>query len=71
MEHKKFILIKDYRTKEGTISKGNEITLFREMVFLNGGLIMPSYQAEILSLISDENLRKEYLKEVKIVQNKI
>ena len=40
---KRFMLIQDIEGREGIIPMGSEVTLFRGFVYLNGGMVMPSY----------------------------
>lgn len=70
-EQKKYVFIKPYGTKEGIIPEGSEIIVFRDIIYLNGGMIHPAYQQVLMNIISNNNLNNEYLKEVSIIQNKI
>ena len=69
--HKKYVLTKNYTIKDGTLKQGDEITLLRDNIYYNGGMVMPSYYGTILNLVRDEKLRNEYLKEVSIIYNKV
>ncbi len=71
MKQRKFILIKDYTTKDGVIKQGSDIILFRGLIYLNGGMVLPAYATSIKRLIDDETLNREYLREVEIIKNKI
>ena len=67
----KYFFKKAYKTPEGVIPEGSEIILFRNMVFLNGGMIHLAYQRLIKDLVADEAFKSEYLKEVPIIHNKL
>lgn len=68
---KKYVFIKSFCTKEGVIPIGTEIILFRGNVYMNGGMLYPSYKSLILNLIKNKELKDEYLEEFKIINNKI
>jgi hypothetical protein len=36
-----------------------------------GGMVHPAYQKILLNIIQNEDLKEEYLKEVRIINNKI
>ena len=38
---------------------------------MNGGMVHPAYQKILLNIIQNEDLKEEYLKEVRIINNKI
>lgn len=71
MNQTRYVFKKAYQTSEGTIPEGSEITLFRDMVFLNGGMIHLAYQRLIKELVNDEAFKNEYLKELPIIRNKV
>lgn len=71
MDQKRYVFLKDYKTQEGTIKQGSEVTLFRGFVYLDGGMLMPSYKSLIMNIINNDKLRDEYLKEVQIIANKV
>lgn len=68
---KKYIFKKDYATDEGIIRQGSELVLFRGLIYLNGGIILPAYQKFLLKILETPQLRKEYLLEEEIIENKI
>lgn len=68
---KKFIFKKDYKSDEGVIYAGRELMVVRGAVYLDGGMLMPSYQKEFMNLILDDKLREEYLQEERIIYNKV
>lgn len=71
MRQRKYAFIKPYSSREGVIPEGSEIIVFRDVVYLNGGMIHPAYQQMLMNIVQNENLNKEYLKEVQVIQNKI
>ena len=71
MNQTRYVFKKAYHSSEGTIPEGSEITLFRDMVFLNGGMIHLAYQKLIKEWINDEAFRNEYMKELPIIRNKV
>ena len=71
MEQRKYVFIKPYNSKEGVIPEGSEIIIFRNVVYLNGGMIHPAYQQTLMDIVTNKRLNNEYLKEVSIIQNKI
>lgn len=68
---KKFIFKKDYKSDEGVINAGRELMVVRGAIYLDGGMLMPSYQREFMRLITDDKLRDEYLQEERIIYNKV
>lgn len=68
---KKYVFIKKFITNEGYIPEGTEIVFFRDGIYMNGGLLQPSYYNIIQNIIDNDALRKEYLKECNIIYNKI
>ena len=71
MEQKSFVFIKDFRTQYGVIKKNSELRIFRGFMYLNGGMMPPSYEDIFVNLINDSSLRDEYLVEKNIINNKI
>lgn len=66
---KKYVFIKSYTTQYGTIPENTDAFIFRGQVYINGGLCSPAYASIIRNLISDDDLHKEYLKDVSIQKN--
>ena len=56
---------------EGTIPEGSEIIVFRDVVYLNGGMIHPAYQELLRKIVDTPSLNEKYLKELQIISNKI
>lgn len=71
MEQRKFVFIKDYVCQYGTLHMNDEIILFRDNVYFNGGMVTPGYRSILLNIVNNEKLRREYLKQVQIIQNKV
>ena len=71
MEQKKYVFIKDYSTRDGVIKKGSDIIIFRGFLYLNGGMVLPAYAAQLMKVINDKKLFNEFLTEVEIIKNKI
>ena len=67
----KYVFKKPFQMEEGTIPQGSEIIIFRDIVYLNGGMIHPAYQRLLRDIVENHTLRLEYLKEVSIINNKI
>jgi hypothetical protein len=68
---KRFMLIQDIEGREGIIPMGSEVTLFRGFVYLNGGMVMPSYAKMFTDILNDEEKKKKYFIETPILYNKI
>ena len=66
---KKYIFIKPYVTSQGTIPQNTEMTIFRNILYVNGGPCMGAYASMLKNIIEDEDLHKEYLKDQIIHKN--
>lgn len=71
MNQKKYIFVKEFKTSEGSIPEGTEIIIFRGFIYMNGGMVHPAYQKLFINLICNDNLKDEYLREVRIINNKV
>lgn len=71
MNQKKYIFVKEYQWQEGRIPQGTEIIIFRGFVYMNGGMVHPTYQKILLNMITNNKLKDEYLREVRVINNKI
>jgi hypothetical protein len=69
--YKRFRFVKPYKTVDGTIPVGGELTVMNATIFYNGGMLEPSFYDEFKTLIQNEMKKKNYLKEVPIPYNKI
>lgn len=70
-EQKKYIFKIPFVVDEGTIPEGSEIIVFRDIIYLNGGMIHPAYQEMLRKIVDTPSLNEKYLKEMQIIQNKI
>lgn len=68
---KRYVLLQDIEGREGIIPMGSEVTLFRGFVYLNGGMVMPSYAKMFTDILNDDTLKEQYFMEVPITYNKI
>lgn len=68
---KKYAFKIPFIVDEGTIPEGSEIIVFRDVVYLNGGMIHPAYQELLRKIIDTPSLNEKYLKELQIINNKI
>ena len=68
---KKYVFKIPFTANEGTIPKGSEIIVFRDVIYLNGGMIHPAYQEMLRKIVDTPSLNEKYLKEMQIIQNKI
>lgn len=70
MERYRFV--KAFNSHEGTIPQGSEITIMDNgAVYFNGGLVHSAYQSMLKSMVTNENMRKEYLVKTEIPFNKV
>lgn len=70
-EQKKYIFKIPFVVDEGTIPEGSEIIVFRDIIYLNGGMIHPAYQEMLRKIVDTPSLNEKYLKELRIIQNKL
>lgn len=70
-EQKKYVFKIPFVVDEGTIPEGSEIIVFRDIIYLNGGMIHPAYQEMLRKIVDTPSLNEKYLKEMRIIQNKI
>lgn len=61
----KYVLIKPYDCQYGTLPEGSEIIIFRGMVYVNGGVIPPSFNSLFLKLVKN----RDYVRKIKINKN--
>ena len=55
----------------GTINEGREITTFKGMLFIDGGIIPEPYASDMRRLFSDDKFMKEYIIIENIIKNKV
>lgn len=53
--NEKYVLIKPYEHRSGTIPEGTEIINFRGAFYMNGGMIPSIYNPVMEAIISDPN----------------
>jgi hypothetical protein len=70
-EQKKYAFKIPFVVDEGTIPEGSEIIVFRDIIYLNGGMIHPAYQEMLRKIVDTPSLKEKYLKELRIIQNKL
>ena len=70
-EQKKYVFKKAYESSQGTIPEGSEVVLFRGIIYFNGGMCTQFYQNMLWDMIADQKFRKEYLQEVRIINNQL
>ena len=72
MFYKKFILVRDFHFHGQVLTKGNEISVVNDIIYVNGGQITPAYYNVFHDLIQNELSTRsgEYFKEVPIPYNK-
>lgn len=71
MEMRRFLFVKDYKENNLNIKEGTELRLFRGLVYLNGGMIVPAYQKLLMTLVQEEDNKPNYLLELDIIKDKV
>lgn len=69
--YKRFRFVKPYKTFDGTIQPGAELTVLNSIIYYNGGMISPAFYDEFKELILKEMKKQHYLREVPIPYNKV
>lgn len=68
---RKYVFIKDWKTPDGVIPAGSDLTLVHGCVYFNGGLQSQYYAAQFMKLINlEEKSGFNYLKPVQLIYNK-
>ena len=67
----KYVFKEAYQTQEGKIPQGSELIIFRNTVYLNGGMVHPAYQKLLIGIVNDKTKKDKYLKELPIIHNKV
>jgi hypothetical protein len=72
-EDRKYIFIKDYPYGNNgeKIKKGSDLRFVREVAFVDGFMMLPGYRAMLAEVILNKDLKKEYIREEQIIQNKV
>lgn len=71
MTYKRFKFVKPYKTFDGTIPVGAELTVMKSTIYYNGGMLEPSFYDEFKELILKEMKKPHYLRQVPIPYNKV
>ncbi len=67
----KYVFKEPYEAQEGKIPQGSELIIFRNTVYLNGGMVHPAYQKLLINIVNDKAKKEKYLKELPIIHNKV
>jgi hypothetical protein len=70
-EKTRYIFKKRFDCQFGKIDEGREITMFRNMLFIDGILIPEPYASDIRKLFNDEGFLKQYIRTEKVIENKV
>lgn len=70
-EKKRYVFKKRYDCALGKIDEGREITVFRNMLFIDGIMIPEPYASDIRKLFTDEKFLKEYIRTENVIKNKV
>lgn len=62
---------KRYDCALGKIDEGREITIFRNILYIDGIMIPEPYASDIRKLLSDDKFIKEYIETKAIIKNKV
>lgn len=71
MNQRRFLFKKDLKNEIGTIKKGFELILFKDVFYLNGAMLSVKYQRMFNDLINNPRMMREYLEEVPTTPNRI
>ena len=66
--YRKFKFKKEFTCPDGTISEGSEIVLIDDRMYFNGGMVNPVFYDEMMEIITNPKIYKEYL--VEMIPNK-
>jgi hypothetical protein len=66
---KKYIFKKEFKSQFGVIPIGTEMTVFRDMLYVNGNICHFGYASTLMNIIENNELHKEYLRDVTIEKN--
>ena len=68
---KRYVFVKDWKTSEGVIQTGREVSITHGCVYLDGGMMSPYYANVLMSLITNEEKNGfNYLKPMQVIYNK-
>ena len=71
MEQKSYVFKRDFTTKFGVVKENSELRVFRNFLYLDGGMIPPGYYKTFMRLLENDKLKNLYLKEINIIENKV
>ena len=73
MFHKKFKFVKDFTYHGNVLKKGSDITVVRDIIYVNSGQIPPGYYQLFADIVNDElkNQTHELIREVPMIYNQI
>ena len=71
MTYKRWRLVKPFTCEYGTLPVGSEITILKEAIYFNGGMVNPLFYNFFRDFINHEVKEPNYLKEVPIPYNKV
>lgn len=70
-EKTRYIFKKDYVCSLGKINEGREITLFRNILHLDGIIIPEPYASDVRKLFENNQFIKDYIRTEKVITNKV
>ena len=71
MTYRRFIFVRPFTCALGTLPVNSELTILKQAIYFNGGIIEPQFYDLFHTLIDDEMKDPYYLKEVPIPYNKV
>lgn len=71
MIYKRWRLVKPFTCEYGTLPVDSEITILKEAIYFNGGMVNPLFYDFFRDFINKEVKEPNYLREVPIPYNKV
>lgn len=71
MIYKRFRFVKPFNCEFGTIPTDSELTILKEAIYFNGGMLNPYYYNFFRDFINKEVKEPNYLREIPIPHNKV
>lgn len=71
MVYKRFKFVKPFTCEYGTLPADSELTILKEAIYFNGGMVNPLFYNFFRDLINQEVKKPNYLREVPIPYNKV
>lgn len=62
--NKKFKFVKEFRSSEGVIPVGSELTVMGSTILFNDYMLQPAYYEDFKNLIASEIDKPKYLKQI-------